>query len=123
MKVRRNLGIIFKNFIKLSLTSKEIVDKINEQLKISLPEGVQSLKPEDVTPEATADRIVFGVTAFFDVYAKQKKNLSGDELVDSFVSEVTRGVGQGYEDAFKFLKELAHSKSKACRKELKKQDP
>jgi hypothetical protein len=87
----------------LDLTSKEIVDKINEQLKITLPGGVQSLKPEDVTPEATADRIVSGVTAFFDIYAKQKKNLSGDELVDSFISEVTRGVSEGYGDAVKFL--------------------
>lgn len=87
----------------LSVTGKEIVDKINEQLKISLPEGVQSLKPEDVTPEKTADRIVSGVTALFDIYAKQKSNLSGDELVDSFISEVQRGVGEGYSDAFKFL--------------------
>ena len=87
----------------LSLTGKEIVDKINEQLKISLPEGVQSLKPEDVTPERTADRIVSGVTAFFDIYAKQKSNLSGDELVDSFISEVQKGVGEGYSDAFRFL--------------------
>ena len=87
----------------LSLTSKEIVDKINEQLKVSLPEGVQSLKPEDVTPEATADRIVSGITALFDIYAKQKKNLSGDALVDSFISEVQKGVTQGYGDALKIL--------------------
>jgi hypothetical protein len=87
----------------LSLTGREIVDKINEQLKLTLPEGVQSLKPEDVTPDATADRIVKGVTAFFEIYAKQKKNLSGDELVDSFISEVQRGVSSGYDDAFKFL--------------------
>src|SRR2546423_1800378 len=46
----------------LSLTGKQIVDKINEQLKISLPNGVQSLNPADVTPQATADRIVTGVT-------------------------------------------------------------
>lgn len=87
----------------LSLTARQIVDKINEQLKVALPEGVQSLSPEEVTPEATAERIVSGVTAFFEVYAKQNSNLSGDELVDSFISEVTRGVNQGYGDAVKIL--------------------
>ncbi len=87
----------------LSLTAKEIVDKINEQLKTVLPDGVQSLTPEQVTPEATADRIVSGVTAFFDIYAKQNKNLQGSELVDSFIAEVTRGVNTGYGDAVKIL--------------------
>jgi len=87
----------------LSLTGKEIVDKINEQLKVVLPDGVQSLKPQDVTPDATASRIVAGVTAFFDTYAKQNKNLSGEKLVDSFISEVQKGVTQGYGDAFKYL--------------------
>jgi hypothetical protein len=93
-------------FEALSLTSKEIVDKINEQLKISLPSGIQSLKPEDVTPEATAERIVSGVTVFFDQYAKQNKDLKGDELVDSFIAQVQKGVGQGYDDAFKFLEDI-----------------
>ncbi len=88
----------------LSLTAKEIVDKINEQLKVALPNGVQSLTPEEVTPEATAERIVSGVTAFFDTYAKRNKNLEGEELISKFLSEVKRGVDQGYGDAFSFLK-------------------
>jgi len=90
----------------LSLTGKEIVDKIIEQLRIELPEGVQSLKPEDVTPEATASRIVTGVTAFFDQYAKQNKGLEGDALVESFLTQVQTGVDRGYGEAVKILEAI-----------------
>lgn len=90
----------------LSLTAKEIVDKINEQLKASLPDGVQSLTPEQVTPDATAERIVNGSVAFFDIYAKQNKNLEGEELLNSFLGQVRKGIDQGYGEAFDILKGL-----------------
>src|SRR5262249_17386689 len=95
-----------KLYESLSLTGKQIVDKINEQLKTTLPNGVQSLKPEEVTPDATAQRIVDGVTASFDAYAKQHKDLSGDDLINSFLNEVQKGVSSGYSDAFNTLKAL-----------------
>lgn len=86
-----------------ALTAREILARINEELKDELPEGVESLDPNDYTPEATADRIVAGVTAFFDVFARQNKELQGDELVDAFIETVKRGVQKGYDEAYKIL--------------------
>ena len=102
-KVSVNFQDLYKS---LSITAKAVVDKINEQLGEFLPNGVQSLKPEDVTPEATADRIVAGTTAFFDAYAKQHKNLEGEELIDSFMAEIRKGIGTGYDDAVNILEGL-----------------
>ncbi len=90
----------------LTGTAKSIVDKINELLKAKLPDGVQSLNPSEVTPEATADRIVKGSTAFFDAYAKQNPTLSGDELINSFMEKIRSGVSKGYDDAFSTLEGL-----------------
>lgn len=87
----------------LSLTAKEIVSKINELLKLQLPEGVESLSAEETTPEATAKRIVDGVTGFYDVFAKQNPTLKDDELLDAFMSEIRGGVDQGYSDAYETL--------------------
>ena len=90
----------------LVLTAREIVDRINELLKIKLPNGIESLKPQEVTPEATADRIVSGVTAFFDIYAKQHPDLSDEDLVTSFMDTIRGGVEQGYSDAYGILEGL-----------------
>jgi hypothetical protein len=101
------VSLDFKDLYKgLSVTAREIVDKINELLSEKLPNGVQSLKPEDTTPEATADRIVKGATAFFATYAKQNPQLEGEELVTSFMEQIRSGVQRGYDDAFATLKSL-----------------
>lgn len=90
----------------VTLTAQEIVGKLNELLKKQLPNGIESLKPEEVTPEATATRIVQGTTALFDAFAEQNPELEGDELVDAFIAEVKKGVEAGYEDAFETLEAL-----------------
>ena len=59
-----------------------------------------------MTPDATAERIVSGVTAFFDAYAKQNPDLEGEELIESFMKEVRSGVDKGYDEAFKILEDL-----------------
>lgn len=102
-----SVNLNFQDLYKsLSITSKQIVDKLNEYLKADLPDGVQSLKPEDVTPEATADRIVSGATAFFDVFAKQNSDLSGEELLNKFLETIKSGISQGYNDASGILEGL-----------------
>lgn len=90
----------------LGLTAQQIVEKLNELLKKSLPDGIESLKPEQVTPEATADRIVKGVTAFYSAYAKQHPELEGEDLLDSFMQTIRSGIDQGYEDAYGILEGL-----------------
>jgi hypothetical protein len=90
----------------LSISADKIIEKLNELLKKDLPDGIQSLKPEEVTPEATADRIVTGVTGFFEVFAKQNSDLSPEALLEKFMSEVRKGVDAGYDDASQILDNL-----------------
>lgn len=90
----------------VKLTAQEIVDRLNALLKDILPEGLQSLKPEDTTPEATAERIVRGTTAFFDIYAKQHPELEGEELVESFMAAIRSGIDRGYSEAYDILEGL-----------------
>ena len=100
-------GVDFSQGYKsLSVSAQEIIKKINDLLKTSLPAGVESLKPEEVTPEATAERIVSSVTAFFPAFAKQNPELSPEEQLDKFMEEVKRGVQQGYDEAFDILEGL-----------------
>ena len=97
----------FKDLYKgLSISAQQIVDKLNEMLKAKLPDGLQSLQPEEVTPEATASRIVSGATAFFQVYAEQNPGLEGEELLASFMKTIRSGIQKGYEDAYGILKGL-----------------
>jgi len=90
----------------LTITAREVIAKLNELLKEELPDGIESLKAEDVTPEATADRIVKQVTAFFDIFARQHPELEGEELVGAFMTEIRSGVERGYNDAFQSLEDL-----------------
>ena len=90
----------------LQVKAQKVVDKLNEVLKAKLPDGIASLKPEEVTPEATADRIVSGATALFDAFAKSNPDLQGEELLKRFMDAVRSGVKQGYEDAAGTLEAL-----------------
>ncbi len=100
-------GISFADLYKgLSVTGQKLIDKLNEILKEKLPDGLQSLKPEEVTSEATAENIVRGATSFFSQYAKQNPNLSDEELLTNFMKEVRSGVESGYSDAYQTLEGL-----------------
>jgi Domain of unknown function (DUF5610) len=102
-QVEVNFQDLYKS---LTITSKQIVDKLNDILKSKLPNGLQSLKPEEVTPEASADFVVRGVTSLFSAFAKQNKDLSAEDLVKKFIEEAKKGVEQGYGDAKEVLESL-----------------
>lgn len=90
----------------LTGTTKSIIDKLNELLKAKLPNGIQSLKPEEVTPEATAERIVKGIAGLFSAYSKSNPDLSNEEIIEKFMNAARSGVQAGYDDAFDTLKGL-----------------
>jgi hypothetical protein len=102
-----SVNIDFKDKLKsLSITAQEIVKKLNELLKGSLPEGVESLNTADYTADATSTRIVQGATAFFGVFKDQHPDLSDEDLLNKFMDTIKGGIQQGYDDAYGTLKGL-----------------
>ena len=90
----------------LQVLTKEITKSLNELLITKLPEGLESLNPDDFTSEKTADMIVNGVVALFPAYAKQNPELEGEELINSFMETVKGGIDKGYKQAFSTLEGL-----------------
>lgn len=88
----------------LSITAQDVIKKLNEILKGSLPEGLESLNPEDHTAEKTAENIVTGATAFFSSFADRHPELEGEDLLNSFMDTIRGGINDGYEDAYNTLK-------------------
>jgi hypothetical protein len=82
---------------------QDILKKINDRLKQALPNGVESLKQEDTTSEATSDRIVKGITALYDAYRKSNPELDDEEALTRFMKAARSGVDQGYGEAADFL--------------------
>jgi len=91
-------------FSELSFTAQKVLNRLNELLSQYVPDGVQSLKPEDHTAEKTADRIVSQVGGLFGAYSKQNSNKSPEELLSGFMELARKGVQTGYDDAYSILK-------------------
>lgn len=86
----------------LPLLYRAIIDKLNERLAAQLgPEAIDRAFEQqlDVSPEATADRIVSASTAFFDAYRKQHPEMDEEEAMQAFMEEIGRGVDQGFAEA------------------------
>ena len=57
----------------------------------------------DVSPEATAERIVQGATAFYGAFKEQNPELSDEESLTQFMEVIGRGIDKGFEDAREIL--------------------
>lgn len=102
-RVNVNLKSVSKS---LTILAEEVVRKLNELLITKLPEGIESLKPEEHTAEATANRIVSGSTAFLPVFAKQNPELQGEDLIAAFMDTIRGGIKQGYNQAVGILGDI-----------------
>lgn len=86
----------------LSLLYKTAVEAINEALKETLGEdAIQEAYDAgvDVSPEATAERIVSQSTAFFGAYQEQNPELSLEEALTKFTEIISGGIDQGFAEA------------------------
>jgi len=86
----------------LALLYKAAIEGINEVLKADFGDNaIQSAADSgiDVSPEATADRIVSMSTGFFSQYQQQHSELSTEEAVKSFVELIAGGIDQGFSEA------------------------
>jgi len=69
--------------------------ELNPEMAASGPEAFfdSSL---DVSPEATADRIVGFALGLKGVFARQNEDLSPEQMMSRFESEIRRGIGDGF---------------------------
>lgn len=92
------------------LTYKAAVEKINEilspELGVERPIDTALEEGLDVSPEATADRIVSLTTALYSRYQEANPELEGAALVDQFVDVIAGGIEQGFNEARDILNGL-----------------
>ncbi|MEI6894207.1 MAG: DUF5610 domain-containing protein [Colwellia sp.] len=97
-----------------SLVLKTAFQGINEALKAStaIDSNVTSVDDAydsgvDMSPEATADRIVSFSTQFFDSYRSQNPEMSDEESLTSFIDIISSGIDQGFDEAKDILESLS----------------
>lgn len=90
----------------MSLLFKAAIEKINEVLAPDLgPRPLEAAVESglDVSPEATADRIVSLTTGLFARYQEANPELQGAALIDRFVDVIGGGIEQGFAEAREIL--------------------
>jgi len=107
---------IIKSTVSLSsaespqgLVLKAALEGINEALQESLGDSAIQNSYDadlDVSPEATADRIVSLSTAFLPQYQQQHPELSDDEARIAFTEVISGGIQTGFSEAREILSGL-----------------
>ena len=86
----------------LSLLLKTALEGINDALKEM---GVETTVEQayesgvDVSPEATAERIVAFSTQFFSSYQEQHPELDSEQALTQFIEVISGGIEQGFSEA------------------------
>lgn len=90
----------------LTLLYRTAVEELNKVLETDLgANAIQNAYDSglDVTPEATADRIVTQTTAFFSAFQAQNPDLSLEDQVTRFTEVIGSGIDQGFSEAREIL--------------------
>jgi hypothetical protein len=90
----------------MALLLKAAIEGVNEALEGTLgPNAIQNAYESgiDVSPEATAERIVSMSTAFFGAYQEGHSELKQAEALESFTAIISSGIDQGFKDAREIL--------------------
>ncbi|MFU8789803.1 MAG: DUF5610 domain-containing protein [Methylobacter sp.] len=86
----------------MALLLKTAIEGVNKELEGELgANAIQNAYDSglDVSPQATADRIVQMSTAFFDRYHANHKDLSVDDALKSFTELIGKGIDKGFKEA------------------------
>lgn len=86
----------------MALLFKTALEGVNKALEGQLgPNAIQNSYAAglDVSPQATADRIVQMSTAFFDKYQENHPELSIDDALNSFTKLIGSGIDTGFKEA------------------------
>lgn len=90
----------------LALLYRTAVTELNKALEADLgPSAIQQAYDSgvDVTPEATAERIVSLSANFFSSYQDQHPDMDYQTQVESFIELISGGIDQGFSDAREIL--------------------
>jgi len=93
----------------LALVLKTALEGVNKALQATMGDNAIQKSYEagvDVTPKATADRIVSLSTAFFGKYQEKHPDMSQQEALKSFTDIISGGIDTGFSDARKILEGL-----------------
>jgi len=93
----------------LSLLYKTAIEGINDVLKETMGENAIEATYQsglDVSPEATAERIVSLSTSFFGAYSEQHPELSLEDALVQFIDVIKGGIDQGFTEARDILDAL-----------------
>lgn len=94
----------------MQLLYKAAIEEINKQLEPALGENAIQAAYEsevDVSPEATAKRIVQGATAYYEAFKSQNRDLSEEESLNEFLNVISSGIDTGFDDAKDILESLS----------------
>jgi len=94
----------------LSLTLKSTLESINDELRESLGDNAIQTSFDagiDISPEATAERIVSLSTAQFGSYSKQHPEYTQQDAFDNFNALIQSGIEKGFNEAKGILSSLA----------------
>lgn len=104
-----NLGVA-SNDGSIALVLKTALENINAALEPAL--GANAIQTAvdsglDVSPEATAERIVSLSTNFFDAFQAQHTDRGFEENLSSFIEVISGGIEQGFTEARDVLSGLS----------------
>lgn len=94
----------------MALLYKTALSAINEALdptKETKPIQTAYDNQVDVSPEATAARIVSFATGFYLAFQQQNPDISSEESLDEFMSVINGGIETGFKDARDILESLS----------------
>ncbi len=115
-KKMQNLAVINAHSHKsaannpMQLLYKTAIEEINKQLEPIFGKNAAESAYEselDVSPEATAQRIVQGSTAFFQAFKEQNSELSEEDSLTEFLKVISTGIEKGFEEAREILDSLS----------------
>lgn len=105
-EVIANADIDFTQGNAVDLAFKAAIEGINDALSPYLGENALEAGYEagiDVSPEATADRIVSLSTGLFSAYMEQNPDMAEDQARDTFADIISGGIENGFSEARNIL--------------------
>ncbi|GGA68058.1 hypothetical protein GCM10011369_07200 [Neiella marina] len=94
----------------MALLYRTAIDAINEELAPEFGDNAAQQALDDgidVSPEATAERIIAGSTKYFDAFLEVNTDLQGEDALNEYMNIIKGAVDKGFEEARDILDSLA----------------